>query len=234
MARKKPPVVSALELLSGRSEKLSPRRSRTRQLLLDVATKRFVAAGYRGTSMDLIAGEARLSRATLYTYAKNKEQMLLQALAEEALDNLGVLANVYDPDRAPRERLHALVREALLYVTRMPLSARLARDRDPQVLRLLQEEQVFQNVLSAAPDLDKATYYARLIDEAFPDAFTGAQRDDLAALIRTLGHMAPSLSDDHARFGLTIETAAELLSGLFVDGLTQRSALSRRRSRRRG
>ncbi len=66
---------------------LPERKSRTRNCILQAAEKRFIHQGYRGTTMDDIAREAEVSKATIYAYFKGKEE-LLDELQGEAFGSL--------------------------------------------------------------------------------------------------------------------------------------------------
>lgn len=58
------------------------RRSRTRNCILQAAEKQFIRRGYRGTTMDDIAREAEVSKATIYAYFKGKEELLAELQGE--------------------------------------------------------------------------------------------------------------------------------------------------------
>lgn len=53
------------------------------KLVLDTARSVFLKHGYDRASMDLIALEAGVSKATLYAYFENKQQLLLKLVQEE-------------------------------------------------------------------------------------------------------------------------------------------------------
>jgi AcrR family transcriptional regulator len=81
----------------------------TRQRILDAALVRFSGYGFRRTSMEDIAGEAGVSRATLYLQFANKEAIfrsLSQALHQDALARA---AGALEADRPLDERLRAAV-----------------------------------------------------------------------------------------------------------------------------
>ncbi len=63
------------------------RRSRTRSSILRAAERQFTRRGYRAATMDDIAREAKVSKATIYAYFKGKEELLaeMQGQAFEAL-----------------------------------------------------------------------------------------------------------------------------------------------------
>ncbi|MFK8021811.1 MAG: TetR/AcrR family transcriptional regulator [Pseudomonadales bacterium] len=63
----------------------------TRDAILRAALTRFASYGYKRTSLNDIAGEAGLSRPTLYSYFKNKEA-ILRAVSQGLHDS--TLANV--------------------------------------------------------------------------------------------------------------------------------------------
>jgi AcrR family transcriptional regulator len=63
----------------------SSSNSRTRQVILRAALKRFAHAGYAGTSVQQIVAGAKVSKPTLYYYFPDKAG-LFQALVNEALD----------------------------------------------------------------------------------------------------------------------------------------------------
>jgi TetR/AcrR family transcriptional regulator, mexJK operon transcriptional repressor len=53
------------------------------ELILETARSTFLEQGFERTSMDLIAHEAGVSKATLYVYFKNKQDLLLSLVNEE-------------------------------------------------------------------------------------------------------------------------------------------------------
>jgi AcrR family transcriptional regulator len=213
-----PPIVGALLRLSGRDRGYGPRKALTRERLVQVATEHFVEHGYRRASMEAIADAASMSRATLYTYVTGKEQMLLMAVADEALANLDKVRAAYDPSLSAEARLRFIVREAVVYILAMPLSARLARDRDPEVLAVLLEHGLVDDARRDQPELDKGLYYASLIEAVSGGTLHGEQAQKLASLIRAISFLAPGLADSTGRFGLSIEEVGEMLSRSLVDG----------------
>ena len=61
------------------------RQARTRERILRAATDLFVAYGYRKTSIEDIAGAARVAKGTVYLYYDNKAELLLHAIALQKL-----------------------------------------------------------------------------------------------------------------------------------------------------
>lgn len=64
----------------GIKERKQRERNARVQLILQAGLAAFAKYGYHGTSMDLIAGEAELGKATLYYYFKSKDELLLGIL----------------------------------------------------------------------------------------------------------------------------------------------------------
>ena len=58
-----------------------------RRAIISTARRLFLSDGFDGTRMEVLAKEARVSTATIYSYFPNKEQVLL-AIIREALDEL--------------------------------------------------------------------------------------------------------------------------------------------------
>ena len=54
------------------------------QLILDAARKRFLHFGYAKTSLDEIANDIGMGKATLYHYYKNKEDIFLNVVKQES------------------------------------------------------------------------------------------------------------------------------------------------------
>ncbi len=214
------------ELLTGRTDaegnRLGERRELTRRRIVDATTTKLMEVGYRGMRVDEVCALAKVTRPTLYTYFESKEHLLVAAMAEEGLQQLASAARLFDPSRPAEERLRDVVKQTVAYIERAPLSARMARDREPEVLRILMEHELARAALGLNPELDKGRLFAGLVQKAFPGAFSDDEASEIASLLRALSHMAPALLDGHAMFGLSVERMADLLSQLLVDGLAAR------------
>jgi len=62
------------------SETLSPRSAAKRQDILDVAADLFAERGFEATSIKTLAAEAQVSTSTIYTYFKDKVDLLDQVI----------------------------------------------------------------------------------------------------------------------------------------------------------
>lgn len=77
--------------------------------LLDAARDVVMRFGYRKTTLEDIADQAGVSRATLYYYFPNKEEVFRALIAREIESFQQILAEAVDPGAPPEERLLALV-----------------------------------------------------------------------------------------------------------------------------
>ncbi|AHM05649.1 Transcriptional regulator RutR of pyrimidine catabolism (TetR family) [Roseibacterium elongatum DSM 19469] len=99
-------------------------QKKNRHAILDAALEVFSRHGFRGATLDQIAGEAGLSKPNLLYYFSSKEAIfvtLLSGLMETWLDPLRAL----DPDGEPAEELLAYVRRKLQLSRDFPRESRL-------------------------------------------------------------------------------------------------------------
>jgi TetR/AcrR family transcriptional regulator len=91
----------------------APDHEAKRQAILDRSAELFAAQGYARTSMAAIAGACGTSKALLYHYYANKEQLLFDLLKKhfERLEATVVAAD--EPRLDPNRRLRGLVRALL-------------------------------------------------------------------------------------------------------------------------
>ena len=95
------------------------RRARM-QLILNAGARVFARHGYHRASMDLIAEEAELGKATLYYYYKNKDDLLLGILTEGIKDFFTQLEQSLQTNEDPIEQLKITIRESMLFFERHP------------------------------------------------------------------------------------------------------------------
>ena len=83
--------------------------SKTRDKLVDVARQLFARIGYDKTTMNDIAQASNKGRRTLYTYFKNKDDVLL-AVIESEMDQLDkILLDLVEQDMPANEKLVAFL-----------------------------------------------------------------------------------------------------------------------------
>jgi AcrR family transcriptional regulator len=80
------------------SAQLSIEISPKRQAVIEAAAKLFMAHGYGQVSMDSVAREAGVSKATLYAYFASKDQLFATIVQEGCRDN--IVVGLFLPDDA--------------------------------------------------------------------------------------------------------------------------------------
>lgn len=106
----------------GIAERRQRERQQRRQLILEAARRVFFQHGYRQATMDMIAAEAELGKATLYEYFANKEELYV-ALLDDGLRLLDALmAEVSEQTREmPAERaIREIARQYWTYAQQYP------------------------------------------------------------------------------------------------------------------
>lgn len=104
----------------GISDRKERERQARRNLILQAGVRVFAKHGYHRASMDLIAEEAELGKATLYYYYKNKESLLLGILTEGIKDFFHRLEQVFQTVSDPIEKLRLVVQESVLFFESHP------------------------------------------------------------------------------------------------------------------
>lgn len=103
-----------------RSEQLTPKAEATRSRILDTAASLFWRRNYHGVSLDEVAQEANVNKATIYRYYLDKAELATAVMAANG-DNViaGVFAPAFDQHSAPAARLKAVY--TCLYETHVRL-----------------------------------------------------------------------------------------------------------------
>jgi len=92
-----------------------PRAVREQQML-DAAVQMFSANGYHETSMDAIAGEAKISKPMLYLYYGSKEELFSACLSREMGRFIDAVRADIDLRSGPRELLRRTILSVLHYI----------------------------------------------------------------------------------------------------------------------
>lgn len=110
-----------------------------REMILEAAKKRFQRFGYSKTTMDEIAGDAGISKGTIYLYFENKEDIFNELLAREALEMERYLYRKVKDEGSVLKQLEMIFSGALEYLEHHPfLDSILSRDVDivsPRILK---------------------------------------------------------------------------------------------------
>ncbi len=117
------------------------RRDAKVSALLEAAREVVMRFGYRKTTLEDIADAAGVSRATLYYYFPNKEEVF-RALIEREIDAFQqILTEAVDPSEPPDRRLLALVRTRYTHLRRIKalysVTHNISREHLPMALQAL-------------------------------------------------------------------------------------------------
>jgi TetR/AcrR family transcriptional regulator, fatty acid metabolism regulator protein len=97
----------------------------TEDAVLESAGRCFTRYGYRKTSMDNVATEARVAKGTVYLYCENKQDLYYRAVEREVHKWTAGLASFIDPQRPANEILADMGRSDAAFVEQHPLVADL-------------------------------------------------------------------------------------------------------------
>lgn len=85
-----------------------PKDPGKRAAILDAAKRLFVCQGFERVSMDQIAGEAGVSKLTVYSHFGDKESLFADAVRAHCEEGMPTSLFVAEPDTPVRERLTAI------------------------------------------------------------------------------------------------------------------------------
>lgn len=104
----------------------SPRSRQKNEAILEAATRVFLRAGYANASMDAIAGEAGVSKTTIYSHFGSKEALFGAIIEQRCRRRLAAVAAGPEAASEPRAALTA-VAEQIMEATVAPDSLALYR-----------------------------------------------------------------------------------------------------------
>jgi len=186
--------------------------SDSRDAILTAAQRLFVEKGYHGISMREIADAVDMTKAALYYYFLDKEQLFV-AILDRVLDELSALV---DAQRAANTTCRAQIEAIVNAIMLLPVERRAG-------LRLASQE--LGNLDAATRQQFIERYHAQFIGR-IADALTdGIQRGEFKAVdtgVATwalLGMMYPYLHTTPVPGALPTATIIEQLLTIFFDGL---------------
>lgn len=218
MAQLSPEIARAIEFLQQMGVTGDPQDPtvRTRTRLLQAATKLFQSRGYQHTSVEEIAREAGLAKGTVYVHFKNKQELLLHAIAEEKKRLLQTVLPILTADVSPAERLERYLEQGFLALQQAPLISKLMLG-DRQILMQLSglgeamREQVHELQIKSVTALVRGI-------GAF-DKLTTREKNHRVRVLLGVLVSATQLVDESVRGGLSHEIYARHLAKIIVAGV---------------
>jgi AcrR family transcriptional regulator len=89
------------------------RRTLIEAHVLDAAAKQFADAGYRQTSLDTIAQQAGIAKASIYRYVANKQELLCKIFLKVGATFAHALEPIQTAPLPPQEKLRRAIRQLL-------------------------------------------------------------------------------------------------------------------------
>ncbi|QEC46486.1 TetR/AcrR family transcriptional regulator [Baekduia soli] len=91
------------------------RQEARREVVREAALRVFSRQGYRGTSMQDLAREAGMGKASLYHYFNSKQEVLTELYEEVLRENVRSALRIADADRSPVQALTDVVVDRVAY-----------------------------------------------------------------------------------------------------------------------
>jgi AcrR family transcriptional regulator len=99
-----------------------------KQQIIEAATKSFSLFGYKATTMEQIAKLANVGKGTIYTFFKNKEDLLDAIISSLILEIKEEAEQAMDPDRPFSENVHRALYRILEFRQQHQLIAKLLQE----------------------------------------------------------------------------------------------------------
>jgi len=99
-----------------------------RELILQIARKLFTRYGLKKTSVDDIATEARIGKATIYYYFKSKQEIFKTVVDREFSILKNAIRNAISKEDSPQEKLRAFVLTRIIRMHELVNLYRVTKD----------------------------------------------------------------------------------------------------------
>ncbi|MCA9681858.1 MAG: TetR/AcrR family transcriptional regulator [Myxococcales bacterium] len=194
-------------------------KGRKRAAILAAASERFVAKGYRETSMDEIAAAVGVAKGTLYLYFPKKIDLLIACSAKEKLELMPMVMSLFQPGLSAEQRLKQWIIMLLTWPGRAPLNSKLVEGDFAEVMADLPPELVAENTAL------QGELIAPLVDEvAGHHRWSPVEIGDRVTVLSALGMLGPMLRHDWIGAKIAPDRFATLIADLIIDGLRPRPA----------
>ncbi|MBA2874813.1 TetR/AcrR family transcriptional regulator [Thermaerobacillus caldiproteolyticus] len=185
-----------------------------KQQIIDAATKSFSLFGYKATTMEQVAKLANVGKGTIYTFFKNKEDLLDEIISSLILEIKEAAEQAMDPDRPFFENVH----RALYRISEF-------RKQHQLTVKLLQEVRDIGTpaVQEVMKKLDRAiiAYIREKIDIAIKKGEIRNCDAEITAFLMLKVYLALIVDWEKEHEPLTKEKIAELFELYFLKGLSK-------------
>ena len=108
-------------------------------LILEIARKRFLHFGYSKTSLEEIAEDLGIGKATIYHYFKNKEELFLHVVKQESSTLRRILIKSLETVKTPHEKLKLFLQTHFDFLSGRVNISHLTRERWKNMQPLLEK-----------------------------------------------------------------------------------------------
>lgn len=193
------------------------REAKKRRTILMAGYQRFLRQGYKKTSIDEVAKDARVAKGTVYLYFRSKSDLLMHCIAFEKQAVRGVVDAMFAPETPDRERLRHWLRASLWAIRDMPLSSRL----------MTGDMEMWDALADAPPEMaamrdEGKQILLRLIELAAPGRFSDAEKSARADVLQSFAFVSPSYLDVRTRGGRDVTSFLDSLIDVILHGIVGR------------
>lgn len=185
-----------------------------KQLILEAATKSFSLFGYKASTMDQIAKLANVGKGTIYTFFKNKEELLDEIVTSLIKDMKAEAEKVIDHNRSFDENLHQVLLKLLEF-----------RKSHQLTIKLFQEEREIGThaVVEVVQRVEQAivNYMKGIIQEAIDRGEIKQCNPEITAFIMFKTYIALIFDWELQHPPLDKEEMSKLFRLYFFDGLSK-------------
>ncbi|UCH09420.1 MAG: TetR/AcrR family transcriptional regulator, partial [Fidelibacterota bacterium] len=121
-------------------DRRSKEKASRRKAILTAAEKRFAKEGFHVTTLEQVAADIDISKATIYLYFTNKEELLFSILEEKFENYIQHIRGRLEGVRSLREALTEMVTEGLHFLKRNHHFFRLAMVEQSKFEQTLSQE----------------------------------------------------------------------------------------------
>lgn len=183
--------------------------------ILDAARERFLAQGYRKTSVAEIARDAGVAKGTVYLYFETKAQLLVAVIAAEEKASLAALRPAFDSGLPPGEALRRFIEGTFSMVHSMPITLRLWSDAGEAAVVM---DELPPELLERGK-LIGLELFTELMEDAVGAKLAPKDARVYGTVLNALGGFASMLGRPEVRGELSVKQFASVFADLIVSGL---------------
>lgn len=184
-----------------------------RQLIVEAATKSFSLFGYKATTMDQVAKLANVGKGTIYTFFKNKEELLTDIVSSMVKEMIIEAEGSIDPQRSFTDNVHSALSRLLKY-----------RSQHHLMIKLIQEEKemgtpAVSEMLNLIED-EIISYLKKKIDAAIAKGAIPSSDSELTSFLLFKMYIILVSDWERKHKPLSSEQIAETMKGFLLKGLS--------------